>query len=116
MLFTNRQIRLATRLKKAGLVWQPGRGQYAFDIGGRIRPGSPFQKGVYYFLDFPCFVEYFGSVEQLAESMAWLPTFEEALEWKSSQMHRDSLAMHLKNDTELDFLYQRLLTELNRSA
>ncbi len=114
MIFTDNQIQLAIKLKSAGLPWQPKRGQFAFDVNGAIRPTSPFQKGVYYFLDFPCFVDYFGSVERLAQSMIWLPTFEEARLLLTSQMDWSCLGAHLERGTELEYLYLLILTDLNR--
>ena len=77
MWFTKRQIDLAVQLKALGLPWSPGVGQYAYDVEHVIQPTSPFQPHVYYFLDFPCFVEYFGSYERLAAAMVWLPTCED---------------------------------------
>ena len=61
MKFTRQQIERAIDLKKGGIPWNPGVGQYALDWHGLIKPASPFQSGIYFFLDYPCFVEYFGS-------------------------------------------------------
>ena len=115
MQFTSQQIELACQLKDAGLSWTPAAGQYAFDREKRIRPGSPFQDHVYFFLDFPCFVEYFGDVHQLAMAMVWLPTWEEVsvllAEWRATRteiLNADTLA----RQQELDDAYRWLLKNL----
>ena len=116
MMFTGTQIDLATRLKAAGIHWQPQRGQYVFDGGGKIRPSSPFQPHVYYFHDFQCFVDYFGSIEQLQENLVWLPTYEECRSLiRDQQQLTKAVCIGLKDYCELDALYGLLLTELGGS-
>ena len=112
MEFSDQQIKLATELKAAGLPWQPQQGQYIFDIHERIKPGSPFQKGVYYLLDFDCFVDYFGSPTNLAANTAWLPTFEEARSLRKAKIDHLQWVQPLRRGNELAFLYGLLLTEL----
>ena len=79
MKFTRQQIDRAIDLKKGGIPWKPCVGQYALDWHGIIKPASPFQIGVYFFLDYPCFVEYFGSEASLEDNMVWLPTLEQSI-------------------------------------
>lgn len=79
MKFTRQQIERAIDLKKGGIPWNPGVGQYALDWHGIIKPASPFQSGVYFFLDYPCFIEYFGSEASLENNMVWLPTLEQSI-------------------------------------
>lgn len=112
MEFSDQQIKLAMELKSAGLPWQPRQGQYIFDMHARIKPGSPFQKGVYYLLDFACFVDYFGSPTNLAANTAWLPTFEEANWLLKVKIDHQQWSQPLRQGTELEYLYGRLLTEL----
>ncbi len=112
MEFSDQQIKLATELKAAGLPWQPQQGQYIFDMNERIKPGSPFQKGVYYLLDFDCFVDYFGSPTNLAANTAWLPTFEEARSLLKVKITHQQWSQPLRQGTELEYLYGLLLTEL----
>lgn len=110
MRFTKEQIRLASNLKKIGLGWKPQVGHYAFDCQQKIKPGSPFQDGVYFFLNFPCFVDYFGGIDNLHDSMVWLPTWEQA----TTLIHAhggalgelaDGVVGHLEEGVELDFAY-----------
>jgi hypothetical protein len=111
--FSKAQIDLASQLKRAGLPWQPAVGQYALDVDGRILPASPFQEGVYYFHDLPCFIRYFGSATELARAMVWLPTFEEARKLATnSPALREAVTDHLAAGTELDALYRLVLTGL----
>ena len=118
MQFTEQQLRHALRLKRLGLPWEPMAGHYAHDFEGKIKPGSPFQPGVYFFLDLPCFVDYFGGTNELRDSMVWLPTWEQAVGLilgLNGQL--DELAVGaaegLGENMELDFAYsmiERLIT------
>lgn len=112
MEFSRRQIELAAALKEAGLPWRPRQGQYIYDLKRSIEPGSPFQSGIYFMHDFECFVNYFGSVQALAESCVWVPTFEEARTLLGPRLSRPLFWKALQNATELDFLYVELLTDL----
>ena len=117
MRFTEKQRRLALNLKNRGLLWEPQAGHYAYDQQKRIKPGSPFQDGVYFFLDFPCFVQYFDGIDNLRDSMVWLPTWEQAvklIQYLDGDL--DELAVgsvsQLEGNAELDFAYamiERLL-------
>lgn len=112
MEFSEQQIKRAIELKTVGLLWQPQKGQYIFDIHERIGPGSPFQKGVYYLLDIDCFVDYFGSPANLSAFTAWLPTFEEVRSLLKTKVDHQQLSVPLQRGTELEYLYSLLLTEL----
>lgn len=115
MEFSRNQIELVVALKKAGLPWQPKQGQYIYDLHQKIKPGSPFQDGVYFMHDFDCFVDYFGSVEKLAEACVWIPTFEEARAMVETQLSVENFKAALMESAELDFLYRHLITELQNS-
>ncbi len=93
-MFTSNQLRLAKQLKQAGLPWEPRIGQYAWDPQRTIRPKSPFQDRVYFFLNFPCFVEYFGSLETLKSAMIWLPTMEQATEIANHKISSHKISSH----------------------
>ena len=113
MKFTRQQIEWAIELKKLGIPWNPGTGHYAYDSRGEIGPGSPFQNAVYFFLDYPCFVEYFESETNLVRRMVWLPTLEQAIEVaKEYQVPSDEIERALINgirrSDELTELYQLL--------
>lgn len=112
MHFSTKQIDLACQLKDAGLSWTPGVGQYAYDRDGQIRPGSPFQDRVYFFLDFPCFIDYFGGLQSLHDSMVWLPTFEQAtqsIREKQGEVDAIVVGRSLSAGKELDEAYRVLL-------
>lgn len=113
MIFTRQQIERAIDLKKKGIPWNPGVGQYALDWHGIIKPASPFQSGVYFFLDYPCFVEYFGSEASLEKNMVWLPTLEqsiklaEELELEPASI-RETLTEGIDQGDELSTMYELL--------
>ena len=64
---------------------------------------------------FDCFVDYFGSVEKLAEACVWIPTFEEARAMVETQLSVENFKAALMESAELDFLYRQLITELQNS-
>lgn len=115
MEFSRNQIERAVALKKAGLPWRPRQGQYIYDLYQKIEPGSPFQNGIYFLHDFDCFVDYFGSVEKLAEACVWIPTFEESRELVVTRLSAESFREAIARSAELDFLYDQLITELQNS-
>jgi len=138
-MFTSNQLRLAKQLKQAGLPWEPRIGQYAWDPQRTIRPKSPFQDRVYFFLNFPCFVEYFGSLETLKSAMIWLPTMEQATEIANHKISSHKISSHkisshgissyriarqkigqaisagIGDGQELDCMYELLITEFSLS-
>ena len=119
MPFTRNQINLACQLKEASLAWTPGAGQYVYDRERRIKPGSPFQPQVYFFLDFSCFVEYFGGLSALRESMVWLPTWEQTAQQLRELRFDLRLILtrgRLESGTELDVAYEALLRELRGTS
>jgi hypothetical protein len=113
MKFTRQQIEWAIELKNLGIPWNPAVGHYAYDLHGEIKPGSPFQDAVYFFLNYPCFIEYFGSENTLVERMVWLPTLEQALAI-AVQFHvpvglvEQALFAGVRRSDELSELYQLL--------
>ena len=115
MEFSKNQIEQAVALKKAGLLWQPKQGQYIYDLDRKIKPGSPFQDGIYFLHDFDCFVDYFGSVEKLAEACVWIPTFEEARKLIGTRLSAESFRDAFARSGELELLYDQLITELQNS-
>ena len=128
-MFTSNQLRLAKQLKQAGLPWEPRIGQYAWDPQRTIRPKSPFQDRVYFFLNFPCFVEYFGSLETLKSAMIWLPTMEQATEIANHKISSHKISSYriarqkigqaisagIGDGQELDCMYELLITEFSLS-
>ena len=76
--FDERICHLASRMKSLGLGWQPHVGCFVWDPDKLIRPESPFPGRIYFVLSMPRFVEIFGSVEEMARKLVWLPTWHQA--------------------------------------
>lgn len=70
--------RLALKMKDLGLRWQPHVGCFVWDPDKWIKPESPFPGRIYFVLSMPRFVEIFGSVEEMALKLVWLPTWHQA--------------------------------------
>jgi hypothetical protein len=49
-----------------------------WDPDGFIRPESPFPDQIYFILSLPRFIDIFGTVDNIAEKMVWLPTWHQA--------------------------------------
>lgn len=81
MRFTDDEIELATRLRGAGLGWEPAPGHYVFDIDGAVRAPSPFQAGVYLIHSTNTFETLVGGADGLHDGFLWLPTWEQARSW-----------------------------------
>ena len=75
MQFSVDQIELACRMKDSGLPWEPQVGHYVYDRSKVCQRGSPFQEGVYFILDYPCFCRHVGGADTLEREMVWLPTW-----------------------------------------
>ena len=78
MRFTEDQITIAKRLKQLGIPWQPQVGHYVYDANRICPKSSPFQQGVYFLLNFDCFMQHVGGVERFRDNMVWLPTWHES--------------------------------------
>jgi hypothetical protein len=76
--FDDRICRLALKMKDLGLGWQPHVGCFVWDPDNWIKPESPFPGRIYFILSMPRFVEIFGSVEEMALKLVWLPTWHQA--------------------------------------
>ncbi len=77
MLFTNEEIVLARSLREHGVPWQPAAGNYVLDEEGVVERGSPFQRGVYFVLNFDHFMAMAGGPDRFRERMLWLPVWED---------------------------------------
>ena len=113
MWFNREEMSAAARLRRLGIEWQPRPGLYVWDEQRRIRPGSPFQRGVYFLLDLDCFVNYFGGIAELKQAVVWLPTWEQCrllLEESGTTSGEIAARLRHKNDLQLLTLY-RLLEE-----
>lgn len=76
--FDERICRLASDLKKRGLQWRPHVGCFVWDPDGFIKAASPFPGRIYFILSLPRFIEIFGSVANMVDSLVWLPTWHQA--------------------------------------
>mgnify|MGYP001112210980 CR=1 FL=1 len=65
-------------MKDFGLNWQPHAGCFVWDPDNWIKPESPFPGRIYFVLSMPRFAEIFGSVEEMARKLVWLPTWHQA--------------------------------------
>ncbi|MFW6198216.1 MAG: hypothetical protein ACOC5E_00185, partial [Acidobacteriota bacterium] len=93
MRFTESEIDWATRLRGAGLQWDPQPGHYVFDIDGMIKSGSPFQAGVFLITSLNAFEALVGGPHEMQQSFAWLPTWEDAREWLQDRGVGDEAAV-----------------------
>jgi hypothetical protein len=85
--FDERICRLASRMKRLGLNWQPHVGCFVWDPDNWIKPESPFPGRIYFVLSMPRFVEIFGSVDEMARKLVWLPTWHQAcLIWREKSV------------------------------
>jgi hypothetical protein len=65
-------------MKDLGLNWQPHVGCFVWDPDNWIKPESPFPGRIYFVLSMPRFVEIFGSIDEMARKLVWLPTWHQA--------------------------------------
>lgn len=73
-VFYTKHIELARRFKQPGLPWEPRVGHYVYDATGAVQPTSPLQNGVYFLLNYDCFMRKVVGVERFQEVITWLPT------------------------------------------
>ena len=116
MRFTEDQIHIAKRLKKLGIPWQPQVGHYVYDANRICPKSSPFQQGVYFLLNFDCFMQHVGGVARFRDNMVWLPTWHEAREILRQMGVPDAEVARLSTeailqDDELTCLYRLILEE-----
>ena len=121
MRFTEDQITIAKRLKKLGIPWQPQVGHYVYDANRICPKSSPFQQGVYFLLDFACFMQHVGGVARFRDNMVWLPTWHEAREIlhqlgvPAAEVASLTTEAILQGD-ELTCLYRLILAEFSGRA
>ena len=76
--FDEQICRLALEIKNIGLTWQPHVGCFVWDPDNWIKPESPFPGRIYFILSLPRFIEIFGSIQEIARKLVWLPTWHQA--------------------------------------
>ena len=75
--FDEHICRLALEMKSLGLTWQPHVGCFVWDPDNWIKPESPFPGRIYFILSLPRFIEIFGSIQEIARKLVWLPTWHQ---------------------------------------
>ena len=78
MPFEERHLQLARQMKDCGLPWNPHVGCFVWDPEAAIEADSPFPLRVYFILSLPRFFSIFGSPEEVADKLVWLPTWHQA--------------------------------------
>jgi hypothetical protein len=76
--FDQSHLDLAREMKARGVRWKPHVGCFVWDHQELIEAPSPFPLRVYFVLSLPRFVDIFGSVDNAAEKLVWLPTWHQA--------------------------------------
>jgi len=78
MPFEERICLKALEMKKNNLVWRPHVGCFVWDPDEIIKPASPFPGRIYFILSLARFIDIFGSIDQIASKLVWLPTWHQA--------------------------------------
>jgi hypothetical protein len=119
MIFSDDEIHRAIELRSLNIPWTVAPGMYIYDSDKRIKPGSPFQPHVYFLLDINCFDAYFGSRQELQDSVTWLPTWYDARKKLTELKVEDKrIAYHfaarnsIVRKTELVDLYELIASAL----
>lgn len=119
MKFSDTEISIAKELRRLNVPWTPSVGNYVLDEIGVVQRGSPFQKGVYFVLNYDHFMALAGGVEKFRETMLWLPTWEDCrdvlrdLKVPDNEVaSRLSTASAIENGTERIVLYELIQTTL----
>ena len=122
MFFSPKHLELARRFKQLGLPWEPSVGNYVYDATGAVKPTSPFQKRVYFLLNYDCFMQKVGGVDRFKEIMTWLPTWDDARQILRLLQVPDAAIQHelvateaFERGIELQVLYELIATELERN-
>ena len=76
--FEQKHLQLARKMKQSGLAWKPHVGCFVWDPDESITVQSPFPLRVYFILSLVRFISIFGSVEEIADKLVWLPTWHQA--------------------------------------
>ena len=78
MPFDDRICLRALEMKEKGLLWRPHVGCFVWDPDEIIKPASPFPGRIYFILSLARFIGIFGSIDQIASKLVWLPTWHQA--------------------------------------
>lgn len=120
MLLSPKHLELAGRFKQLGLPWEPSVGNYVYDATGAVKPTSPFQNGVYFLLNYDCFMQKVGGVDRFKQIMTWLPTWDDARQMLRMLQVPDASIQHelvatdaFDRGIELQVLYELIAKELD---
>ena len=120
--FDTEVCNLAQKLKEHGLKWIPQVGCFVWDPGEVVAVPSPFPRRIYFVLNLNHFMKIFGSSEEMAEKLVWLPTWHQVrLLCEERKIPQKTIKEKLlKSDhwsliEEIRPLYQLLLDDLQNS-
>lgn len=77
--YTLEHCHLASKIKDAGLSWEPQVGCFIWDKAKTIDAPSPFGESIYYVLDLRPFLKRLGTIEKISEALVWLPDWHQSL-------------------------------------
>ncbi len=120
--FDLRHCQAAAQLKERGLSWSPHVGCFVWDPHERIEVTSPFPGRIYFILNLGHFLRIFGTVEQIAKKLVWLPTYHQA-RLLCTQVGLDpeevsavlASAENIRSGEELLALYKMIIARLEAS-
>jgi hypothetical protein len=111
--FDKRHKEIAAALKAAGLPWQPHVGCFVWDRDHHIEVSSPFPGRVYFILNLGHFLKRFETVEEIADKLIWLPTWNQTrLLCERYGIRYTFFEESVSGNDELIELYKLLLNEL----
>jgi hypothetical protein len=117
--FDLRHCQAAAKLKDRGLSWTPHVGCFVWDPHEVIRVASPFPGRIYFILNLGRFLKIFGSIEEISNTLIWLPTYHQArlLCERLGVDHQEVSALlaspeHARAGDELLALYTMILKRL----
>lgn len=118
MKFSDPEIAIAKELRRLNVPWTPSVGHYVLDETGVVERGSPFQRGVYFVLNYDHFMSLAGGVEKFRETMLWLPTWEDCRDvLRDLKVPDNDVASRLSNAGAIESGTERIvLYELVRST
>ena len=122
MLFDVVICDLAAKLKGHGLVWQPHVGCFVWDPNKNIKADSPFPLRIFFILNLQRFIDIFGSIQEIADKLVWLPTWHQArLICQQLKISDQAVAKIIQNnqplslDREIISIYELILDALKRN-
>lgn len=107
--FCQEELELAQLFKAYGLEWTPSVGHFVLDQSELIECDSPFQGRVFFILDLKHFLRRSDSIENLKQSMCWLPTWQQARQiLRQNGVSNSQVAAHLSETKAIESGTERL--------